>query len=96
MDLLECRNKLDVIDKQIVKLFEERMDICGKVAETKIASGKAVYDAEREKQKLDELLQLLPVEGVRVVHQGVEGAYSHAAAIQYFGRNAEIYHVARF
>ena len=29
------------------------MDICGKVAETKIASGKAVYDAEREKQKLD-------------------------------------------
>lgn len=53
MDLLECRNKLDVIDKKIVKLFEERMDICGKVAETKIASGKAVYDAEREKQKLD-------------------------------------------
>ena len=53
MALLECRNKLDVIDKQIVKLFEERMDICGKVAETKIASGKAVYDAEREKQKLD-------------------------------------------
>ncbi|MEQ2563915.1 prephenate dehydratase domain-containing protein [Ventrimonas sp. CLA-AP-H27] len=141
MDLLECRNKLDVIDKQIVKLFEERMDICGKVAETKIASGKAVYDAEREKQKLDavsamadsefnqvavrelfsqmmsisrkyqysilaehgramklgfERLDKLPVEGVRVVHQGVEGAYSHAAAIQYFGKNAEIYHVARF
>ena len=141
MDLLECRNKLDVIDKQIVKLFEERMDICGKVAETKIATGKAVYDAEREKQKLEavsamagsdfnqiavrelfsqmmsisrkyqysilaehgrsaklgfEQLDRLPVEGVRVVHQGVEGAYSHAAAIQYFGRDAEIYHVARF
>lgn len=141
VDLLECRNKLDVIDKQIVKLFEERMDICGKVAETKIASGKAVYDAEREKQKLDavsamadsefnkvavrelfsqmmsisrkyqysilaehgramklgfERLDKLPVEGVRVVHQGVEGAYSHAAAIQYFGKDAEIYHVARF
>ena len=141
MDLLECRNKLDVIDKQIVKLFEERMDICGKVAETKIASGKAVYDAEREKQKMDavsamadsefnqvavrelfsqmmsisrkyqysilaehgramklgfERLDQLPMEGVRVVHQGVEGAYSHAAAIQYFGEKAEIYHVARF
>ena len=37
MDLLECRNKLDVIDKQIVKLFEERMDICGKVAETTVS-----------------------------------------------------------
>ncbi|HBM47324.1 MAG TPA: bifunctional chorismate mutase/prephenate dehydratase [Lachnoclostridium sp.] len=141
MDLLECRNKLDVIDKQIVKLFEERMDICGKVAETKIASGKAVYDAEREKQKLDavsamadsefnqvavrelfsqmmsisrkyqysilaehgralklgfERLDKLPMDGVRVVHQGVEGAYSHAAALQYFGENASIYHVAHF
>ena len=141
MDLLECRNKLDVIDKKIVKLFEERMDICGKVAETKIATGKAVYDAEREKQKLEavsamagsdfnqiavrelfsqmmsisrkyqysilaehgramklgfERLDQLPMEGVRVVHQGVEGAYSHAAAIQYFGEKAEIYHVARF
>lgn len=141
MDLLECRNKLDVIDKQIVKLFEERMDICGKVAETKIASGKAVYDAEREKQKLDavsamadsefnqvavrelfsqmmsisrkyqysilaehgralklgfERLDKLPMDGVRVAHQGVEGAYSHAAALQYFGENASIYHVAHF
>jgi chorismate mutase/prephenate dehydratase len=141
VDLLECRNKLDVIDKQIVKLFEERMDICGKVAETKIASGKAVYDAEREKQKLDavsamadsefnqvavrelfsqmmsisrkyqysilaehgralklgfERLDKLPMDGVRVVHQGVEGAYSHAAALQYFGENASIYHVAHF
>lgn len=141
MDLLECRNKLDVIDKKIVKLFEERMDICGKVAETKIASGKAVYDAEREKQKLDavsamadsefnqvavrelfsqmmsisrkyqysilaehgralklgfERLDKLPMDGVRVVHQGVEGAYSHAAALQYFGENASIYHVAHF
>lgn len=141
MDLLEYRNQLDKIDKQLVKLFEERMDICGKVAETKIASGKAVYDAEREKQKLDavgamansdfnqiavrdlfsqmmsvsrkyqysileehgravklgfERLDSIPMEHVRVVHQGVEGAYSHAAAIQYFGEEAEIYHVARF
>ena len=51
LDLMECRNKLDVIDKEIVRLFEERMSVCGDVAEYKIATGKAVYDAEREKQK---------------------------------------------
>ncbi len=141
MDLLEYREQLDTIDKQIVTLFEKRMDICGKVAETKIASGKAVYDAEREQQKLDavsamagsefnqiavrdlfaqmmsvsrkyqysileehgravklgfERLDSIPMDHVRVVHQGVEGAYSHAAAIQYFGEQTEIYHVARF
>ena len=141
MDLLECRDKLDEIDEKIVELFEERMAVCGEAAETKIASGKAVYDAEREKQKLDavsakansafnqiavrelfsqmmtisrkyqysilarhglgmklgfERLDKLPMDGIRVVHQGVEGAYSHAAALQYFGENANIYHVAQF
>ena len=52
VDLMECRDKLDVIDREIVRLFEERMRICGDVAEYKIGTGKAVYDAEREKQKI--------------------------------------------
>ena len=53
MDLQECRKELDGIDRQLTELFERRMEICGQVAQTKIASGKAVYDGEREKQKLD-------------------------------------------
>ena len=53
MDLLECRKELDGIDRQIVELFEKRMEICGHVAESKQASGKAVYDGERERQKLE-------------------------------------------
>lgn len=32
----------------------------------------------------------------RVVFQGVEGAYSHAAMLQYFGREASAYHVEQF
>ncbi len=51
-DLKECREKLDRIDREIVRLFEERMAVCGQVAEYKIETGKAVYDGEREKQKL--------------------------------------------
>ena len=44
MDLTKYRMQLDEVDKEIVELFEKRMEICGKVAETKIASGMAVYD----------------------------------------------------
>lgn len=146
MDLLECRKQLDEIDRQIVEMFERRMEICGQVAQTKIASGKAVYDGERERQKLaavkgmahgdfnqiavQELFsQMMTISrryqyrlieeheavrketgagsdfisqdhlhktDVRVVYQGVEGAYSHGAALQYFGENAAVYHVERF
>lgn len=51
-DLKECREKLDGIDPGDRPLFEERMAVCGQVAEYKIETGKAVYDGEREKQKL--------------------------------------------
>lgn len=53
MDLLELRNELDGIDKQIVELYEKRMNVCGQVAEYKIEIGKRVFDKEREKQKLE-------------------------------------------
>ena len=35
-------------------------------------------------------------EGARIVYQGVEGAYSHRAALQYFGEDADVYHVPVF
>lgn len=35
----------------------------------------------------------LPVNHARVVYQGVEGAYTHEAALKYFGADADIYHV---
>lgn len=140
-DLKECREKLDGIDREIVRLFEERMAVCGQVAEYKIETGKAVYDGEREKQKIaavremaegdqnkeavEELFtQLMTMsrryqygllcarkktpplgfqevggirkKDVRVVFQGVEGAYSHAAVRMYFGEDADAYHVEKF
>ena len=50
--LLELREQLDVIDKEIVELYEKRMDICAEVGEFKIASGKKVFDKQREMEKL--------------------------------------------
>lgn len=141
LDLQEIRGQLDEIDQQLIKLIEQRMKLCGDVAEFKIGTGKPVYDGEREKQKLQSVMdmvqgdfnrqsmyelftQLMTIsrkyqygllarhglgldtgftmvdelkrEGVRIVYQGVEGAYSHGAAIQFFGEDADMYHVAIF
>ena len=139
MDLLAIRDQLDIIDAQIIALFEQRMRLCGDVAKFKIETGKAVFDKEREAQKIqtarslahgdfnqqaaEELftqlmtisrryqyqlleqsgkkvetgfqsVEKLPMKDVRVVYQGVEGAYSHGATLQYFGDQAEAFHVA--
>ena len=53
MDLLELRKELDGIDRQLIQLLEERLKVCGQVAEYKIETGKPVFDKEREHQKFD-------------------------------------------
>ena len=50
-------------------------------------------------QRLDTgftMVQELKRDHSRIVYQGVEGAYSHAAALQYFGDDADVYHVPSF
>ena len=58
MDLTELRERIDAIDARIVELFEQRMDICGQVAEYKIAVGKNVFDKTREAEKLAKVRSL--------------------------------------
>ncbi|MCI8287314.1 MAG: chorismate mutase, partial [Lachnospiraceae bacterium] len=52
MDLLELHEQIDTIDEQIVKLYEQRMNVCRQVAEYKISTGKKVFDRQREMEKL--------------------------------------------
>ena len=137
-DLQELRKQIDQIDREMVRLFEARMDVCRQVAEYKIANGKKVLDRTREREKLETLgglahgsfnrhgvqelfqqimamsrklqYQLLEQEGVsgslpftridqidrkhcRVVYQGVEGAYQHQAAMEYFGKDVNVFHM---
>lgn len=140
-DLLVLRDEIDKIDRQIVELFEKRMEISGQVAQYKISTGKKVFDQEREQNKLNTLRGLahsdfnkhgvtelfqqimamsrklqyqllekngvkgkldftcveeLDKEGVRVVYQGLEGAYAHQAALEYFGSDVNCFHVERW
>ncbi len=50
--LQELRVQLDVIDDEIVELYQKRMDICSKVGDYKISAGKKVFDKQREQEKL--------------------------------------------
>ena len=57
-DLTVLREEIDKIDRQIVYLYERRMDVCREVAEYKIRTGKKVLDKEREKAKISTLTGL--------------------------------------
>ena len=52
-DLKEIRDQIDAIDRQVVELYERRMDLATQVADFKISTGKAVFDAQREIDKLN-------------------------------------------
>ena len=137
-DLLKLRDEIDGIDNEIVSLYEKRMKIAEGVARYKIATGKKVFDREREVSKLNTLsakatseftkvgivelfehimavsrkrqYQLLTESGLvelpelesvndfvvpnaRIVFQGVEGAYSQQAMMEYFGNACDSFHV---
>lgn len=57
--LKELRDQIDVIDAQIVSLFEQRMTVTRKVGEYKLAHGIPVLDAGREQAVLDQKTALL-------------------------------------
>ena len=62
VDLSECRQKLDRIDTQIMELFMERQAVSAEVAAYKAASGKAVLDRAREREKIQRATELVPPE----------------------------------
>jgi chorismate mutase/prephenate dehydratase len=135
------REQIDSVDREILRLFEKRMEISEGIARVKSATGRKVYDKEREAAKLAQMQELahgdfnkkairelfrqlmgmsrrrqyaileqgrasgrtpfievpsLDRENIRVVYQGVEGAYSHAALQAYFGEGTDSFHVRKF
>ncbi|MBQ7822336.1 MAG: chorismate mutase [Clostridia bacterium] len=60
MELKDYRVKIDEIDKELVRLFKERMEVSEEIAECKKANGLPVYDPSRERQKLASIAEMLP------------------------------------
>lgn len=141
-ELENLRVEIDKVDKEILPLFLKRMELCGKVAEFKRKTGMEIFDPIRERQVLDNKMQLLdspdmadevyeffnsmmcisrvrqgkflretaenkscrevleksvlPVQNPQIVYFGNEGAYSEAAAIEYFGKDCEMIYATTF
>lgn len=140
-DLNEIRKDIDEIDRQMIDLFEQRMELCREVTEFKLYTGKPVLDRKRELEKLAVLKNMasndfyrhsveglyeqimsmsrkvqykllteegvnndigfsvmdkLPKDDIKVVYQGVPGAYSQQAAHEYFGEDIEYTNVTTF
>ncbi len=83
-DLQELRKQLDGIDSRIVKLYEERMDVCKQVAEFKIGTGKKVFDKQREQEKITAVKSLTHNEfNSRGVEELFEQIMSMSRKLQY-------------
>lgn len=64
-DLNEIRADIDQVDRELVNLYEKRMNLTEQVAEYKISAGKKVFDPVRERQKLDSVTELVSDETLK-------------------------------
>ena len=60
MNLEEIRLEIDKVDNEMIKLFDQRMDLAAQVAAYKKENGLGVYDPKREREKLRTLAEQLP------------------------------------
>ncbi len=58
MGLSEHRSEIEEIDRQIINLIDQRIDIAKKIFEAKRAEGRPISDPEREKQVLSRAMDL--------------------------------------
>lgn len=72
--LEECRLKIDAIDNEIIRLYEERMKAVKDIAEYKIENGLEVLDSSREKTMLEKnSLKISNVELKKYYHHVLTG-----------------------
>lgn len=62
MDRSDYRKQIDRIDEQLVKLFAERMEVAGRLAEYKKENSLPVVDVRREREKLHSVSEQSPEE----------------------------------
>lgn len=59
MNLSECRNEIDKIDKELVELFEKRMNVAINVAKYKIENNIPIFNGAREAEVIEKNINRL-------------------------------------
>ena len=52
MEIGQLREQIDAIDKEMLSLFEKRMQVSTEIAEYKRENNLPVYDGKREREKI--------------------------------------------
>ncbi|MCM1258819.1 MAG: prephenate dehydratase [Roseburia sp.] len=81
----KIRQDIADIDEKITGLYEERIHLVEKLTRHCPREGEELFGFSPVEQ--------LDFEGADVVFQGVEGAYSQQALMEYFGKDMKSYHV---
>ena len=59
MGIEDLRAKIDEIDKEVVELFNKRMQVSAEIAKDKKETGKAVFDPARERELLAKVAEVV-------------------------------------
>ena len=71
LDLGEIRNRIDHIDRKLVELIEERMEIVKEVALYKKENGMKIFDRKREEEVVNKNLSNVKSEELKHYIEGI-------------------------
>ena len=78
-DLIKAREEIDLIDTEIIRLFEKRMDIVKDVAIYKIANKLLVLDSSRENAMLEKNINKIKNEEYKKYYEKVLKGFLEAS-----------------
>ncbi len=78
-DLNELRNEIDLIDEEIIKLFEKRLDIVQGVINYKIENNIPILDSSRENLMLEKNLKKIKNEKYKKYYNDILKGYLKAS-----------------
>ena len=78
-DLIKAREAIDLIDTEIIRLFEKRMDIVKDVAIYKIANKLPVLDSARENAMLEKNINKIKNEEYKKYYEKVLKGFLEAS-----------------